>query len=171
MSQPVDPYQQGPQSTPADPYQASSPGFEHLSPAPYLGYSPQSARPGSPPYPPAPATNPYPSMASSPAAPYGYDPMSAQPYSDKSKVVAGLLQILPGFVFGLGGIGRLYAGNVQLGVAQIVATVIGWVSFWCGLVLILPFFIFAGVWLWFVIDGILILAGRPTDGQGRPLRA
>lgn len=101
---------------------------------------------------------------------YGFDPVSGQPYSDKSKVAAGLLQLLPGFLIGLGGIGRLYAGNVGLGIAQTVLTVVGWVSFWCGFVLIFPFVIYFGLWLWFTIDGIVLLAGRPVDGQGRLLR-
>jgi hypothetical protein len=104
------------------------------------------------------------------AAGFGVDPLTGQSYSDKSRIAAGLLQLLPGFAFGLGGIGRLYAGNTTLGVVQLVATLVGWVSFWCGFVLILPFFIYAGIWLWFVIDGIMILAGRPVDAFGRPLR-
>jgi TM2 domain-containing membrane protein YozV len=102
------------------------------------------------------------------AAGYGSDPT---PYSDKSKVTAGLLQLLPGFLVALGGLGRLYAGNTRLGVIQLVATVIGWVSFWCGYLLIVPWVITGAVWLWFVIDGIAMLAGRPVDGQGRPLRS
>jgi hypothetical protein len=106
----------------------------------------------------------------SPVGQYGYDPVTGQPYSDKSKTTAGLLQLLPGLILGLGGIGRLYAGNVGLGVAQIAATVVGWVSFWCGFVLVIPFFIFGAIWLWFVVDGIVMLAGQPADGQGRPLR-
>ena len=108
-------------------------------------------------------------MGPPPGAPYGYDQYS-QPLSDKSKVVAGLLQLLPAVFFGLGGIGRLYAGNTNMGILQIVATVIGWICFFCGFVFLLPFVVFAGVWLWFVIDGIVMLAGHPTDGQGRQLR-
>jgi TM2 domain-containing membrane protein YozV len=92
------------------------------------------------------------------------------PVSDKSKITAGLLQLIPGLVMGLGGIGRLYAGQIGLGVFQLIATVFGWVSFWCGFFLVVPFFVFIGCWLWFVIDGIVLLAGRPVDGQGRPLR-
>lgn len=92
-------------------------------------------------------------------------------YSDKSKIVAGLLQILPGFILGLGGIGRLYAGHTMLGLIQLVATVIGWISFWCGFFTGFTFVIFGLAWLWFVIDGIVLLAGRPVDGQGRPLRS
>jgi TM2 domain-containing membrane protein YozV len=130
-------------------------------PQPYAGY-PQS------PYP----QSPYPmGYAVTGAAGYGYDPVTGQPLSDKSKVVAGLLQLLLGALFGLGGVGRLYAGNVGLGVTQLVLSVLGWFSFWCGFVLFLPFAIFVGLWIWFIVDGIVMLAGRPVDGQGRLLRA
>lgn len=101
---------------------------------------------------------------------YGVDPATGLPLSDKSKLIAGLLQILPGFILGLGGIGRLYAGYTTLGIIQLVATVVGWVSFWCGFLLVLPFVVFGAIWLWFIIDGIVLLAGRPVDPQGRLLR-
>jgi hypothetical protein len=55
-------------------------------------------------------------------------------------------------------------------VAQLVATVLGWICFWCGVVLFVPFLVFFAAWAWFVVDGILLLAGRPVDGQGRLLR-
>ena len=101
----------------------------------------------------------------------GYDPYTGQPLSEKSKIVAGLLQLLPGFMFGLGGIGRIYAGQTALGVTQLVLSVLlGWTSFWCGFILFCPFFIYFGLWLWFVIDGIMLMAGRPVDGQGRLLK-
>ena len=80
-------------------------------------------------------------------APYGREPMTGQPYSDRSKVAAGLLQLFLPF-----GVGRLYAGHVGIGVAQLVLSLFG-----------------IGV-LWAFIDGIVILAGRPTDQYGRPLR-
>ncbi len=83
-----------------------------------------------------------------PAAPYGYDPVSGRPYSDRSKVVAGLLQLFLPF-----GVGRFYSGHIGLGVAQLVLSVFGF-----------------GV-IWAFIDGIVILAGRPTDPYGRPLRS
>jgi TM2 domain-containing membrane protein YozV len=134
-------------------------------------YQPQqfSGPPYPAPYSPGPLS-PAQSYAFGPA-PYGVDPMTGVPLSDKSKIVAGLLQILPGFAMGLGGIGRLYAGQTTLGVIQIAATVVGWASFWCGFLLLVPFVIYFAVWLWFVVDGIVILAGRPTDGLGRPLRS
>lgn len=101
-----------------------------------------------------------------------YDPLTGQPYSDKTKLAAGLLQLLPSLFFGIGGIGRLYAGNIALGVTQLILSfVVGWVAFFCGFFLFLiPWVITGGLWIWFVIDGIMMLAGRPVDGQGRPLR-
>ncbi len=84
-----------------------------------------------------------------PQAPFGYDPKTGLPYSDKQKLVAGLLQLLIPL-----GIGRMYAGHVALGVGQLVITILT-----CGIGSIWPF-----------IDGIVILAGDPTDADGRPLR-
>jgi len=146
-----DPYQYGyPTSGPPQPYSAQPYSAPPSSPSPYapVPYSP----------------SPYGAVG------YGHDPVTGQPLSDKSKVAAGLLQLLPGFFIGLGGIGRLYAGNTSLGIVQIVLAVVGWASFWCGFVLIFPFIIYFGLWLWFTIDGIVMLAGRPVDGQGRLLR-
>lgn len=83
-------------------------------------------------------------------APYGYEPSTGLPYSEKSKVTAGLLQIfLGGF-----GVGRFYKGDIGIAILQIVVT-------FCTL----------GIGgLWPFIDGIVMLAGRPLDKQGRPLR-
>lgn len=83
-------------------------------------------------------------------APFGHDPVTGLPYSEKSKLVAGLLQI---FLGGLG-VGRFYLGNIGMAIAQIVVTV-----------LTLGF----GA-LWPLIDGIVLLAGSPRDRYGRPLR-
>lgn len=85
-----------------------------------------------------------------PAAPYGIEPHSGEPYSHRSKVAAGLLQIfLPGL-----GIGRFYTGHVSMGIAQLLVSV-----FTCGLGTLWPF-----------IDGFLILLGDSRDAEGRPLR-
>ncbi|WP_405555857.1 TM2 domain-containing protein [Streptomyces canus] len=105
------------------------------------GYPP----PGYPPpgyYPPPPGT-----YTGDPNAPYGYDPYG-RPYSDKSKVIAGILQLtLGGF-----GVGRFYLGNVGMGLAQL---------FTCG-----------GLGVWSLIDGILLLTGNDhTDEHGRILRS
>ncbi|BCB89183.1 TM2 domain-containing protein [Phytohabitans suffuscus] len=83
---------------------------------------------------------------------YG-QPQYGQPgvvYSDKSKLVAGLL----GIFLGTFGVGRFYTGHTGLAVGQLLVGV-----FTCGL---------GG--LWGLIDGILILVNGGTDAQGRVLR-
>nr|WP_241846920.1 TM2 domain-containing protein [Streptomyces sp. CB02414] len=100
-------------------------------------------RPG--PFPPLPRSTTM-TVPPNPAAPYGFDPQG-RPYSDKSKIVAGLLQI---FLGGLG-IGRFYVGSVGVGVAQLLT---------CG-----------GLGFWALIDGILFLTSKDrTDKEGRVLR-
>jgi TM2 domain-containing membrane protein YozV len=84
------------------------------------------------------------------AAPYGIHPGTGLPYSDKSKIVAGLLQVLLPL-----GIGRMYMGQTGLGVAQLLVTLLT-----CGVGAVWPF-----------IDGILILVGDKTDAEGRILRS
>jgi TM2 domain-containing membrane protein YozV len=87
-----------------------------------------------------------------PAGGYGgVDPQTGQPLSDKSKMVAGLLQIfLGGF-----GVGRFYTGHVGIACAQIGVNVIT-----C----------FIAGSIWGLIDGIMILVNGGTDAQGRKLR-
>ncbi|KAA1417842.1 TM2 domain-containing protein [Nocardioides humilatus] len=75
--------------------------------------------------------------------------MTGMPFSDKTKLVAGLLQILLPF-----GIGRFYMGQTGLGVAQLLVAI-----FTCGV----------GT-LWSLIDGIIILTGNPRDSLGRPMK-
>jgi len=82
-----------------------------------------------------------------PHAPYGIDPLTGIPFSDKSKIVAGLLQIFLGSL----GVGRFYTGHIGLGIAQLL---LGWLT--CG--------------IWPLVDGIMMLMGKVPDAQGRPLR-
>jgi TM2 domain-containing membrane protein YozV len=85
-------------------------------------------------------------MTTPPPPPYA-DPSG---YSDKSKLVAGLLGIfLGGF-----GAGRFYTGHTGLAVGQLLVSI-----FTC----------FIGS-IWGFIDGIMILVNGGTDAQGRPLR-
>jgi TM2 domain-containing membrane protein YozV len=85
-----------------------------------------------------------------PGAPYGVHPVTGIPYSDKQKMIAGLLQIfLGGF-----GAGRFYTGHTGMAIAQIAVT---WLT--CG----------AGA-IWPLIDGIMMLMGNVPDVEGRPLR-
>jgi hypothetical protein len=103
-------------------------------------YAPQAA--------PSPFGAPAQGFGMVPHAPYGVDPMTGLPFSDKDKMTAGLLQI---FVVGAG---RIYLGHTGLGVAQIIVTILT-----CGM----------GA-LWPLIDGIMILSGSVRDVHGRPLR-
>ncbi|RKT56603.1 TM2 domain-containing protein [Saccharothrix australiensis] len=80
-----------------------------------------------------------------PNAPFGVDPLTGQPLSDKSRVAAGVLQLVLPF-----GIGRFYIGDTALGVAQLLT---------CG-----------GCGLWSLIDGIVLLVNGGTDSHGRKLR-
>ncbi|MGC4900627.1 TM2 domain-containing protein [Micromonospora echinospora] len=73
-----------------------------------------------------------------------------QGVSDKSKVVAGVLQI----VLGTFGVGRFYMGDTKTGVIQLIVSLVT-----CGI---------GGIWG--LVDGILILVNGGVDGQGRPLR-
>jgi hypothetical protein len=114
------------------------PGYEQVPPPGYGQPPPPGyAAPGQP-------------YWGNPAAPYGIHPVTGVPYSDKQKLVAGLLQILIPL-----GIGRFYMGQTSMGVAQLLVTI-----FTCGIGALWPF-----------IDGIVILTGDPKDEHGRPLRS
>lgn len=150
-------------------------------PTPYPSSPAYPAYPASPGYPPPagygvppggyPMLQPIVVVQQPPHAPFGVDPSTGQPLSDKSKIVAGLLQLLPAMLLCLGGIGRLYAGHVGLGVAQLLCTMVAWTGMVCGLFTFgVGFCLTVPFWIWFVIDGVMLLAGRPTDSQGRLLR-
>jgi TM2 domain-containing membrane protein YozV len=112
-----------------------------------------------PPYLPPPYYPP-PGFYPDPAAPYGRNPQTGEPFSDKSKVVAGLLQLL-GLV-GVLGVGRLYLGYTTLGITQLVGgLVLGLVT--CGIGFIVPV-------VWGIVDAVLILTDKVRDPSGRPLR-
>jgi len=82
-------------------------------------------------------------------APYGRD-MYGTPFSDKQKIVAGLLQIFLGSF----GVGRFYTGHTGMAIGQIAVT---WLT--CGIGAIWP-----------LIDGIMMLMDKVPDSYGRPLR-
>jgi TM2 domain-containing membrane protein YozV len=189
MTDPYDPYRSADPVPPAAPEPPAPPAPSAPYSVPPVSSAPPTLQYPAVTYPPvsgtpaAPLPVPYPP----PVADYGppgygqptygmtapaVDPLTGQPLSDKSKITAGLLQLVLGFLFTLGGVGRLYAGNTAIGVVQIVATAVAWSSFWCGFfTLFIPWILWAGIWLWFVIDGIVMLVGRPVDGQGRLLRS
>ena len=154
-------------SVPPPPY-GSDPSYQPPS---------ESNPPSNPPYPPYPPPPPYgsdPSLpppvgaygAPPPPGPYGAPPPYGgyqQPYpgqfgvdawgrplSDKSKLVAGLLQLF----LGAFGVGRFYLGYNGLAIAQIAVT---WLT--CGIGSIWP-----------LVDAVLILVGKVPDSNGRTLR-
>lgn len=103
-----------------------------------------------PPPPPGPRTPPTPVSLSAPLMTFGANPNLAQltygvVRSDRSRAVAGVLQIIPG-------VGRMYLGYWAHGVLQLVFSM-------CA---------FGILWSW--IDGLIILAGGvKLDGYGRRL--
>lgn len=131
-------------------------------PPPSYPSTPGPGYPAAPAYPTAPG---YPGAYGDPSAPFGRDPVTGEPYSDKSRATAGLLQILLGFL-SLPGIGRLYIGSIGIGLTQLLV-------FWLGLITIIfgiGFVIFPVIWIWAFVDGILMLSGAVRDSQGRPLK-
>ena len=107
-------------------------------------------------------TTPMPYIPADPAAPYGRDPATGAPLSDKSAMLAGLLQ----FFFGQFGAGRWYLGDFKR--AGIMLGL--WAT---GVVLaffIVGLFVIAGVGLWGFIDGIMIMQKKVPDAEGRMLR-
>lgn len=145
-SGPADP----PPTPPADPWQPSEPAEAAVPPPPAYqagGYPPPSYAPP-PPY--APPGYLPPGYGGGygppqPGAPWGTD-QYGRPYSEKSKVIAGVLQIVLGGV----GAGRWYTGHYGIAIAQLLT---------CG-----------GLGVWALVDGILMLVGNVTDVEGRPLR-
>lgn len=134
-------------------------------PVPAPGSRPVSGtRPVSPiPYPGLPASAP--PVAAGTVHPV--HPFIDEPLSDRSGVVAGILQLLLGWV----GAGRLYTGHVgialaQFGIVWVIALLtlcIGagtaelWVLAWLGVA-------------WPTVDGVILLCGGQRDRQGRRLR-
>ena len=120
---------------------------ENPPPPPYGQPTPPAyGQPGQPGYP-VPPPGAY---GVSSTTPYGIHPVTGIPYSDKSKLVAGLLQILIPI-----GIGRFYIGDNKTGVIQLVVTLVT-----CGIGALWPF-----------IDGIIMLVTDSKDANGYMLRS
>jgi hypothetical protein len=147
MTEPQPPYEPPPlygeqPLPPANPY---GPPPSNFGPPPPYGAPPPPYGAPPPPYgapPQYPGNNPYPQ----PGAPFGVDAYG-RPLSDKSKLLAGLLQLF----LGTFGIGRFYLGYTGLGVAMLL---LSWLT--CG--------------IWPLVDAILILVGKVPDSNGRTLR-
>ncbi|MGV0994011.1 MAG: NINE protein [Mycobacterium sp.] len=140
-------------------------GGSEATPPPYQPPPQYQAPPNYPP-PPGQYPPPYPPPGyyMDPMAPYGRNPLTGEPLSDKSKIVGGLLQLL-GLV-GVLGIGRIYLGYTTLGIAQLIVGLIGGFiigMLTCGIGFAIPV-------IWGIIDAVLILTGQVRDPLGRPLR-
>ncbi|CAN3128926.1 NINE protein [Mycobacterium sp. smrl_JER01] len=136
------------------PFSGNEGGSSYPPPPHQPGYFPPGPQYSGPPpgaFPP-PAGG-YPTGFVDPSAPWGRHPVTGEPFSEKSKVVGGLLQLL-GLV-GLVGIGRFYLGYTTLGVIQLIVGLLT-----CGI----------GAVIWGIIDAVLILTDRVRDPAGRPLR-
>jgi hypothetical protein len=119
------------------------PSGPHAFPAPPPYVGPPSGPHG---FPTTGQYGPPPVQGHHPGAPWGLDPITGQPLSDKSKVVAGILQLfLGGF-----GVGRFYTGHTGMAVAQLLT---------CG-----------GCGIWALVDAIILLVNGGTDSHGRRLR-
>lgn len=136
-----------------------APGYPAQNADPYQGgYGQNYVQPG---YPQVGGTQIY-FQNSGVDAPFGRDPITGEPLSDKSKVAAGLLQIfLGGF-----GAGRFYIGSNGIAVAQLLLLILGWLTVIIGVGAL----ILLGLGIWVVIDGIMMLVGSAKDGNGRKLR-
>lgn len=171
---PEDPYR--PLGQPEPVWGAAAEGAEPSPPAypPYQPYAPPPDPQGYPQHHPQGYPQPFGAHPGYPPSPYACGPgapaghgmhLYGSQYSDKSKTTAGLLQLLLPFV-GVCGVGRLYAGHTAIGVLQLL---LYWVSFPLVLAFVgIPMLV--GIWVWTVIDGIVMLSGSPRDGQGRLMR-
>lgn len=143
-------------------FSGSESGNPYPPPPQQSGYVPPPPGSQYPPppgqYPPPPGAYPppagqYPPAYVDPAAPFGRHPLTGEPLSEKSKMIAGLLQLIG--LFGLVGIGRIYLGYTTLGVVQLL---VGLVT--CGI----------GAVVWGIIDAVLLFTDKVRDPEGRPLR-
>ena len=143
-------YPQIPPSYPTPPgYPAQPPGY----PAQPPGYG------ANPPYPSYPGNPGY----ADPEAPFGRDPVTGEPLSDKSAVTAGVLQLF----LGTFGVGRFYLESTQIAVIQLCLGVFGMLfTIFC--LIGLPVLI--GVGIWALVDAIMIFSGSVRDKYGRKLR-
>lgn len=165
-------YQRGPQpqhtiNTPLDPYAnpvAAPQVTDYQQPAipmpPPYGTPPSGYQAPAPI--PAPAA-PYPGgWAMDPAAPYGRDPFTGEPLSDKSKIAAGLLQLFLGTL----GIGRFYMGDGKTGGIQLGLTIFGLLT----LLFVIGGFLITATATWAFIDALMLLIKGGHDARGLKLR-
>ncbi|CAM4365382.1 TM2 domain protein [Mycobacterium basiliense] len=143
------------------PWGGQPPGYPPRQPPqipPPWGYphQPHPGYPSPPGYPPA-------GFSLDPQAPFGRDPKSGAPLSDKSAVTAGCLQLFFGFL----GIGRFYIGSNSIGAAQLCVGLFGMVfTLFC----LIGVPVLLGALIWGIVDAVLMFTGGVADEYGRKLR-
>jgi TM2 domain-containing membrane protein YozV len=132
-------------------------------PSGYPGYPPQPGYP--PPQPGYPTPPPYTGYAGYPGdpAPFGRDPATGLPLSDKSATTAGLLQLF----LGVFGIGRFYIDSTQIAVAQLLLGLLG-IVFTLFCLIASPLLL--GSIIWAIVDAVMMFTGSVKDNYGRKLR-
>jgi TM2 domain-containing membrane protein YozV len=100
---------------------------------------------------------------STPDAPYGRDPATGEPLSNKNKVIAAFLQL----IFGCFGAGRFYIGDTRTGFVTIGLVVI---AIFTSAALPYGWILWPALGLWWISDFILMLSGHVHDAQGRQLK-
>ncbi|MEV0673275.1 NINE protein [Mycobacterium sp. NPDC050441] len=158
-NQPGDMYGVPPQAVPPQfPPPPGAPQFGGYPPqGPPAGYAPQGFPAGYPGQP-----QPYGAYPADPSAPFGRDPQTGEPLSDKSAVTAGLLQLF----FGGFGVGRFYIGSTNIGAIQLGLTILGILTS----ILIVGIFIIIGVGIWALVDAVMMFNRSVPDQYGRKLR-
>ncbi|WP_231373821.1 TM2 domain-containing protein [Nocardia sp. 348MFTsu5.1] len=164
-----DPYN-GPQqpdwrnSAQAFPEFPATPGYPDPNVPPGAAYPPAAAYPVMPYGQPVYGAPVYgvPGFGFDPAAPYGRDPYSGEPLSDKSKISAGMLQLfLGGF-----GAGRFYLGHNGIAIAQLITLILGWLL----AIIVIGYLVLLGLSIWVFIDAIMMFTGGVRDSRGFKLR-
>ena len=145
--------------------QGSHPNPQIPPPPGYPGQPGYPSQPGHPPRPYSgyPSYPGYPGNFVDPQAPFGRDPATGVPLSDKSSTTAGLLQLF----LGVFGIGRFYIDSTQIAIAQLCLGLFGFVfSMFC----LVGVPVLLGSIIWAVVDAIMMFTGSVEDNHGRKLR-
>jgi TM2 domain-containing membrane protein YozV len=87
---------------------------------------------------------------------------SVKPADAKSRMAAGIL----GIIFGGFGVHNFYLGYTKKAIIQLVVMIVGLLLSCVGI----GIFISAGMSIWGLVEGIMLLTGKiTTDGKGNPL--
>lgn len=79
----------------------------------------------------------------------------------KSKVAAGLLALF----FGTLGVHNFYLGYTGKAVAQLIITIIGWIT----MIIVIGWVLVSAVSIWALIEAIMIFSGSIKDSKGNIL--